>query len=139
MPTRVLFTCPHAAGKSLVAATYFSAAATRLSVDIEINVAGPEPDEYNIPIVETALRRQGLPIAFHPQLITPDLVADADLVVSLGVDPGLFSNGTTVVSWVVPNISDDLGGSMNAIHECAEALAHEIAAAQQATTSPTVG
>ncbi|MGI8658830.1 MAG: hypothetical protein ACR2K4_08735 [Candidatus Limnocylindria bacterium] len=34
MTTTVLFLCPHAAGKSLLAATYFRAAAVRSGLDV---------------------------------------------------------------------------------------------------------
>jgi hypothetical protein len=41
MTINVLFLCPHAAGKSVLAATYFSAAAARIGLDAIANVAAP--------------------------------------------------------------------------------------------------
>ncbi|HUG85674.1 MAG TPA: hypothetical protein VMM13_14005, partial [Euzebya sp.] len=72
MTTRVLFMCPHAAGKSLLAATYVRAAARRAALDVTIAVAGPDPDAHNMPGVVAALRSQGYTIDWHPRRITPD-------------------------------------------------------------------
>lgn len=71
MTTTVLFLCPHAAGKSLLAATYFRAAAVRSGPDVLIDVAGPEPDEENIPAVVAALLAQGHEIGWDPRLVSP--------------------------------------------------------------------
>jgi hypothetical protein len=69
MTTNVLFSCPHAAGKSLVAATYFRAAAARRELDVQIAVAGLDPDPQNMPNVVAALEAQGYGIGWSPKLI----------------------------------------------------------------------
>lgn len=127
MTTRVLFMCPHAAGKSLLAATYFRAAAARAGLDVSINVAGPEPDARNMPNVQAALESQGYTISWEPKLVSREDTDNADLLVSVGCDHKAIPTHKTVTEWSVPMLSDDFSGSMNAIYEHAEALAAELA------------
>jgi protein-tyrosine-phosphatase len=58
-PTSVLFLCPHSAGKSVLAATYFRAAATRLGLQVDAKIGGTHPDETILPNVHQALSDQG--------------------------------------------------------------------------------
>lgn len=127
MPTTILFTCPHSAGKSLAAATYFRSAAMRAGLDVEIAVAGPEPDEVNMPPVVAALAAEGFRIDWQPRLITEHDTANADHVISIGCDLDSLPAGTEVTEWDVPLISHDLPGSLRAIHHRCEALADQLA------------
>lgn len=124
--TCVLFMCPHAAGKSLFAATYFRAAAARAGIDVEIDVAGPEPDPANMPNVEAALEDQGFTISWHPRLVTADDVAAAELIISVGCDHASIPTDQPITEWDVAMLSDDFEASMRAIHAHAEALVAEI-------------
>ncbi|MEO5985549.1 MAG: hypothetical protein ABIW50_00695 [Candidatus Limnocylindria bacterium] len=120
MTTTVLFLCPHAAGKSLIAATYFQAAVVRSGLDVLIDVAGPEPDEKNIPAVVAALEAQGYEVGWEPRLVTAHDADRADIIVSIGCDRSAIPTSQTVTEWQVPLLSEDLSGSMRAIHERAE-------------------
>lgn len=126
MPTRVLFMCPHAAGKSLFAATYFRAAAVRTGIDVEIDVAGPDPDPDNMATVRAALESQGFGIHWHPRLVTDADAQAADIVVSVGCDRGTIPTDGPVTEWNVPLLSEDFHGSMRAIHRHAEQLARDL-------------
>ena len=126
MPVKILFTCPHAAGKSLAAATYFRSAAFRVELDVEIAVAGPEPDDVNMPIVVDALTAEGFRIDWQPKLITGDDTAAADHVISIGCDRGAIP-ADEVIEWDVPLISQDLHGSLRAVHDHCEAFARRLA------------
>lgn len=125
-PTRVLFLCPHAAGKSLFAATYFRAAAARTGMNVEIDVAGPEPDAENMPNVTAALEAQGYAISWNPRTVTRDDTLAAELTVSIGCDHSSIPADQAIIEWDVPLLSEDFDASMRAIHHNAEALAAEL-------------
>jgi protein-tyrosine-phosphatase len=127
MTTRVLFLCPHAAGKSLLAATYFRAAAARAGLDVAIAVAGPEPDDVNMAPVEAELESQGFRIGWQPKLVADIDVEAADIVVSIGCDHASIPGTPDITEWDVPTLSDDFAGSVRAIHTRAEALAAGLA------------
>lgn len=127
MSTRVLFLCPHSAGKSLAAATYFRAAAIRSGLEVELDVAGPDPDADNMASVTEALRAQGYTIDWNPRLVTAADTEAADLVISVGCEPGTIPTEGAVIEWHVPMLSEDFDGSMGAIHREAEALAADLA------------
>jgi len=129
--TRVLFLCPHSAGKSLLAATYFRAAAARHGLDVELDVAGPEPDAFNMPNVQDALEAQGHQISWRPKLVTTEHTAAADVIVSVGCPLDSIPTDRPVTEWHVPQLSEDFAGSVQAIHTAAE----EMAAAWARTTT----
>jgi protein-tyrosine-phosphatase len=120
--TNVLFLCPHSAGKSVLAATYFRAAAARLGLDAGADVAGTDPDDIIMPNVRTAIEAQGLSITDTPRKVSTADVERADIVVSIGCDRSHVP-AEAIIEWDVPLLSDDLNASMNAIHDHAEALA----------------
>lgn len=128
MTTRVLFMCPHAAGKSLAAATYFRAAAARAGLDAVITVAGPEPDDVNMANVVAALQQQGYTIDWHPSQVTPDAIEGVDVLVSIGCEPTSIPTDRQLVEWDVPLLSADFTASMQGIHDHAEALAKSLSA-----------
>ena len=128
MSTRVLFLCPHSAGKSLAAATYFRSAAIRAGLDVELDVAGPDPDADNMSNVTEALRAQGYTIDWNPRLVTAADTEAADLVVSVGCELATIPTDGPVTEWDVPMLSEDFDGSMEAIHRKAEALAADMGA-----------
>ncbi len=126
MTTNVLFLCPHAAGKSIIAATYFRAACARLGVDATATIAGTDPDPDVMPNVAAALHQQGFTITDTPRHVTPDDTRTADLIVSIGCDHHEIP-AEQITEWDAPLLSHDFSGSINAIHDHAEALAHQLA------------
>lgn len=126
MTIQVLFLCPHSAGKSVLAATYFTAAAARIGLSATADVAGPEPDDDLGPNVRNALHDQGFVEGWRPKLLGPQDVAHADLVVNIGCDRSAVVTDNPVIEWDVPLIDDDFQGAMTAIHELAESLARDL-------------
>jgi protein-tyrosine-phosphatase len=128
MTIKVLFLCPHAAGKSILAATYFRAAAARLGLDATADVAGPEPEHDLGPRVRQALRDQGFVEKWQPRLVTEHDTAHADTIINIGCDRSMIPTDNTVIEWDVPLLTDDFSGSMEAIHQLAESLAAHLGA-----------
>lgn len=126
MTKHVLFLCPHSAGKSILAATYFRAACGRLGVDATATVAGTHPDSEVMPGVAQALREQGFAVTDAPRLVSRDDTRTADLVISIGCDHHDIPSDA-VTEWEAPMLSDDFTGSMTTIRRHAEALAHRLA------------
>lgn len=130
MTTNVLFLCPHGAGKSILAATYFRDACARLGVDASATVAGTHPDRLVMPGVANALRQQGFVVRDAPRLVREDHTRAADLVVSIGCDHREIP-ADDIVEWDVPMLSDDFDGSVSAIRDRADALARHLADQQE--------
>ena len=122
MTVTVLFLCPHAAGKSILAATYFQAAAARLGLDAVAAVAGPEPENELGPRVRKALHDQGFVERWTPRLVTPDDTACADVIVNIGCELSTIPTHQPMIEWDVPLLTDDFQGSMTAIYDHAESL-----------------
>lgn len=126
MTTNVLFLCPHAAGKSLLAATYFRAAAARSGLDVNIDLAGPDPDAVSMANVVKALEDQGHRHDWNPKLVTDAETKAADLIVNIGCEHGDIPTDGEMVDWSVPMLSDDFAGAVQAIHSRANELAEEL-------------
>lgn len=130
MPTKVLFLCEHAAGKSLIAATYFHEAAVAAGLDVEISVAGTDPDGANMPDVVEALTAEGYDIGWSPRLVSVEDVSASDHVISIGCDPSEIPGGTAITEWDVPMLSEDLPGSMSAIRRKVFGLVRDLEGSQ---------
>ena len=83
----VLFMCPHGAGKSVLASAYFARLAKEKGLNVRVDARGTEPDPSVSPKVAEHLTKNGyaVPVA-APQRVTPDDLASADIVISLGCD-----------------------------------------------------
>ena len=124
MTITVLFLCPHAAGKSVLAATYFQSAAARIGLDAVATIAGPEPDDDLPPRLRESLRDQGLVERWTPRLVTAQDTAVADVIVNIGCATSSIPTDKVMIEWDVPFLSEDFQGSMTALHDLAESLAH---------------
>lgn len=125
MTTRVLFLCPHSAGKSVLASTYFRAATARLGVDATSQIAGTDPDDRIMPNVRAAVEAQGFTVTGTPRMVSLDDTEQADIVISIGCNHHHIP-ADSIVEWDVPMLSDDFSSSMKAIHDRAEALAKSL-------------
>jgi arsenate reductase len=90
----VLFACTHNAGRSQMAAGFFNALADPAKAHAES--AGTEPGDRVHPEVLAAMQEAGIDLsAARPRLLTPELAATADVLVTMGcgdacpVVPGL--------------------------------------------------
>lgn len=78
----VLFVCPHNANRSPMAAGYAQHLAEGR---VEVRSAGPAPAEALNPVAVQAMADEGIDISqVDPQLLTEQLVADSDVVITLG-------------------------------------------------------
>ena len=78
----VLFACLHNSGRSVAAATLTRHYAGAL---VEVRSAGSEPGTGVNPVVAQVLTELGLSTTDHtPTLLAPELVRDADVVVTMG-------------------------------------------------------
>lgn len=125
MTTNVLFLCPHSAGKSVFASTYFRAAAARIGVNATADVAGTDPDAEVMANVRAALEAQGFGITDKPKLVSSSDTDSADIVVSIGCSHDEIP-AASIIEWDVPMLSNDFSGSMNAIHRHVELLVHSL-------------
>lgn len=80
--SRILFVCVHNAGRSQMAAGY----ARALGGDaVEVFSAGSEPADRLNPVAVAAMAEEGIDIAGAvPEIMTPDAVRAADVVVTMG-------------------------------------------------------
>lgn len=90
----VIFACVHNAGRSQIAAAFFNALANPKVV--RAVSAGTQPGERVHPVVVEAMREVGIDLSSAaPRLLTDDLAADAQLLITMGcgdacpVVPGL--------------------------------------------------
>jgi arsenate reductase len=126
---QVLFVCPHGAGKSVLASAYFQRLAKEKGLNVRVEARGTEPDPHVSPKVAEHLTKNGYPIPVEtPQKVTPDDLASADIVISLGCDVhGLPVRAGALRQWdEVPGPGEDLAGADAAIQRRVAALVDEL-------------
>jgi arsenate reductase len=126
----VAFVCQHASAKSLVAAQYLNRLARERGLGFEATTSGPEPDpEVPANVVEGLLRR-GIDVrSVRPVLVSPNLLATADYVVSFGCDiKGLVAASQMLEHWDdCPAVSDDFDIAWSFITTRVEQLVDRLA------------
>jgi arsenate reductase len=123
----VLFLCPHAAAKSVLAAAYFDREARRVGLDARADNAGTEPDPVTAPRVVAALAAEGIDVSGGtPRLVTQADLAGAWRIVSLGCDVDAPA-GTPVEHWDVPPTGQDMDAARAAIRGRVEHLVATLA------------
>ena len=86
---KVAFVCLHGSAKSLIAAEYFNGLAHARKLPLRATTSGPEPDVEVPGNVIEGLRRHGIEVGrYRPTLVSPEGLADADLIVSFACDGG---------------------------------------------------
>jgi arsenate reductase len=107
--TRMLFICTHNAGRSIVAAALLNA---RQPSGVTADSAGTDPADALSPTVVTALAERGISLAgVHPKAVTAELLAGADLVITMSRQPsGPTLPGPTTgrLHWQLPFPGEDL-------------------------------
>jgi glyoxylase-like metal-dependent hydrolase (beta-lactamase superfamily II)/protein-tyrosine-phosphatase len=125
----VLFMCPHGAAKSVLASAYFERLAREKGLNVRVDARGTEPDPQVSPKVAVHLTTNGYRVPVTtPQRVTPDDLASADVVISLGCDvSGLPVRAGTLRQWdEVPGPGEDLAGADAAIQRRVAALVEEL-------------
>ena len=78
----ILFACIHNSGRSVAAQVL---AAHHGGDRVAVRSAGSEPGDGVNPVVAQVLAERGLPVESHtPTLLTRDLVAETDVVITMG-------------------------------------------------------
>jgi protein-tyrosine-phosphatase len=111
MSERFVFLCPHGAAKSVIAAAYCQQLADQQHVPLQATSAGTEPDAEVTSAVVTLLRKEGIDVANQrPRRVTPEELATARHIISLGCDLGdLARPGMVIEYWDdVPSPSENL-------------------------------
>ena len=130
----VLFMCPHGAAKSVLASAYFERAAKERGLNVRVLSAGTEPDAAVSPKVASHLEKQGYKVpAAKPRKVTPEDLASADVVISLGCDlKGLPAPKGRLLSWDdVPGPSEDFAGADARIRDRVVELIEEMVREQK--------
>jgi arsenate reductase (thioredoxin) len=136
MPDRIVFLCPYAAAKSVMAAAYCQRLADQWGVSLHITSAGTEPDAELAPAVVALLRAEGIDVSDQrPRRVTAEELAAASCIISLGCDlSDLARPGMPIERWDdVPAPSQDLQGARDRIRDHIEQL---IVRLKQASPSP---
>jgi arsenate reductase (thioredoxin) len=111
MTQTIIFLCPHAAAKSVIAAAYFNRIAKERGLDFVADAAGTEPQEAVSPAVVKLLAEEGIDVSQHkPRRVTELELKTAYRVVSLGCSIGELALAPDAVDdWSdVPPPSQDL-------------------------------
>jgi arsenate reductase (thioredoxin) len=105
----VLFVCTHNAGRSILAAALLNA---RKPPDVTADSAGTDPADILNPTVVAVLAERGISLAgVNPKPITAELLAAADLVVTMSrhpTGPTLPRASTPQRHWQLDFPNDDL-------------------------------
>lgn len=105
----MLFVCTHNAGRSIVAAALLNA---HQPPGVRADSAGTDPSDALNPMVVAALAERGISLAgVHPKPITTELLATADLVVTMSrqaTGPTLPPGAGRQQHWQLDFPGDDL-------------------------------
>jgi arsenate reductase (thioredoxin) len=129
MSRTVLFLCPHAAAKSVLAAAYFDRLAAERGLAAWASIAGTEPDPRPAPAVVAALASEGIDVSGHrPRRVTAEDLVRAWRVVSIGCElDGIAPSGVALERWDdVPPISQDFPAAREVIRRRVARLINEL-------------
>jgi arsenate reductase len=125
MPKRIVFLCPHAAAKSVLAAAYCQQLADQQGIPLDITSAGTEPDAEVAPAIVALLRAEGIEVAGQPpRRVTAEELAAASRIISLGCDLSSLAQPNMMIEhWDdVPSPSQDRQGARDRIRDHVEQL-----------------
>jgi arsenate reductase len=128
MTQTIIFLCPHAAAKSVIAAAYFNRIAKERGLDILADAAGTEPQELVSPAVVKLLSEEGLDVSQHkPRRVSELELKTALRVVSLGCALEDLTSAANIEDWSdVPPPSQDLLKTRDAIAQRLNGLLNEL-------------
>jgi arsenate reductase len=125
MTEKILFLCPHAAAKSVLAAAFFNRLAQKHGLDVVADAAGTEPDEVVSPAVVKLLAEEGIDMSQHkPRRVSENELKTAYRVISMGCElEDLAIASESVEEWLdIPAPSQDLLGARDRIESHIQAL-----------------
>lgn len=118
----VLFVCVHNAGRSQMAAGWLG----HIAGDrIDIYSAGTEPADQINPIAVKAMAEIGIDITTaHPQLLTPELVENVDVVITMGCgDTCPYFPGKRYEDWA---LADPAGQPLHIVRQVRDDIRRHI-------------
>jgi len=123
---RVLFLSRHDAGRAQMAVALMDRAALHAIHPVHAESAGAEPIDHIDPVVLAAMDEIGLDLTIdHPKLLTPNVIAAADLVVRTDTSCPV-PEGKALLDWPLPDpwhrplaevrqIRDDIGARVQVL------------------------
>lgn len=132
MKRTVLFLCPHAAAKSVIAVAVFQQLAESYGLDMQAIAAGTEPDEQVSPVAVELLRAAGQDVSRHqPRRVTAEELLTAERVISMGCDlSAMLVSEIPLICWDdVPAVSAQPQAAYAEIRARVERLVYELRAA----------
>jgi arsenate reductase (thioredoxin) len=128
----VLFVCVHNAGRSQMAAAFLDHMAAGR---IRVSSAGSEPASQLNPAVVAAMTEIGLDITSeHPQLLNPEKVQAADIVITMGCgDTCPVYPGKRYLDWDLP---DPAGLPLDQVRPIRDAIAERVRSLIAILTTP---
>jgi arsenate reductase len=129
MSQKILFLCPHAAAKSVIAKAYFNHIAQQLKLPFVADSAGTEPDEVVSQNVVNLLAEEGIDVSSHiPRLVSSDDLQTAKRIVSMGCTAQELNLDTNQLElWTdVPPVTEDPFNARDIIRSHVEQLLHEL-------------
>ena len=103
--TRVLFVCVHNAGRSQMAEAFLRHLADG---SVEARSAGTEPGRQVNAVAAQVMAERGISLAAHrPKLLSPELAAWADILITRGcdIDESCLEVPSPIEDWGIPNPS----------------------------------
>ncbi len=121
--TTVLFVCLQNAGRSQMSQALFQRATGETDRALS---AGTTPAEHVHPEVVQVMREIGIDLADRtPQLLTPELAQQADIIVTMGCgDRCPYIPGKRYIDWQLP---DPAGQPIEHVREIREGIADRVA------------
>jgi arsenate reductase (thioredoxin) len=133
MTDMILFLCPHAAAKSVIASAYFNQLVQEYGLPWTGDAAGTDPSPAVAPAVVSLLQAEGIDVSQQqPRRVRPEELAQAHRVISLGCElEELQIEADAVEQWLdVPAPSQDLMGAQQIIRNHVEKLIDELRSTQ---------
>ena len=130
MSRTILFLCPHAVAKSVMASALCARGAAAACIDLRTDAAGTEPEAVVRPNVAALMASEGIDVSAHrPRKVTAADLAGAWRVISLGCDVSAIAPaGVAIEYWNdVPAPSEDLAGARRIIGDHVDALLKSLA------------
>jgi arsenate reductase len=118
-PARLLFVCVHNAGRSQMAAAFFNVMSHERCA--RARSAGTQPADHVWPEVVTAMHERDVDLdSARPQPLTPELVRDSTMIVTLGCGDVVDAQGVPTQDWPFDDPHDQSPGVVRKIRDAIE-------------------
>lgn len=123
----VLFVCVHNAGRSQMAEAFTRALARESGIEISVESAGTMGAGSLNPVVVAAMEELGISMDGHtPKVLTPEMVAAADKIVSMGCGVDADACPTRFIITEDWGIDDPAGQPIERVREIRDLVAARV-------------